>query len=108
MKRVLLAGFFAITALFASTYSDTGLQAASSGCIEYRQVQGSHNWKFFNHCGTRIEVAYCVRYAFGTPQMYVGQFQFNNSLTVVLVNVPNTIHFNYCAAGQCRPPTPHC
>jgi hypothetical protein len=108
MSRILLASLCAAAALFASSLDGNAPQAASAGCIQYDPVPGTGNWRFRNHCGTRVEVAYCVRYQYGVPTMYVGRFSFNDSLTVRLANVPNQINFEYCPVGRCSPPTPPC
>jgi hypothetical protein len=108
MMRMMLMGALAAVAVLAWSGHADAPQAARAGCIQYEPVPGSGNWKFFNHCGGRVEVAYCVRYQRGNPPTYVGRFRFNNSLTVRLVNIPNQIQFNYCRLDTCRPQTPPC
>ncbi len=106
--------YLAFTCLFVAFALSGGMlwsdrtNAETIGCITVNQVAGTHNWKFKNGCGARVDVAYCVRYVGDSSVRYLGNFQFNagSSMTVHLHDRDHNMRFNYeeTAVGQAATP----
>lgn len=97
MKRLLTLALLGLIGFGVTSVQTDRAAAAVSGCIRFEPVAGSGNWKFWNNCASRVEVAYCVRYTGDGSTRYISRFQFNRgaTLTVYLQNRPNRIRINH-------------